>query len=151
MNLAQIGPKRWRLRITVPSPIKTDYSGKEWTSQPQEWTSLDWTQLCHQIPDYDLFRCEQCGQEFNVQGARFPPFPLESLMQFHWDNKHGPLARSVKRLGLTRSQQMALTHVLMWYMSKPDEPQQFENCSQDPVVITTTQQLLELVNWPPAK
>lgn len=50
------------------------------------------------------------------------------------------------KLEITRGQQMALIDILISYMHMlKDEPQNFANCSEAPPVVTTTAQLLELI------
>lgn len=48
-------------------------------------------------------------------------------------------------LNLSRSQQMALTSILVTYMQLADEPQEFHDCSTNDTPVTTTPDLLHLL------
>lgn len=51
----------------------------------------------------------------------------------------------MRLLKITRGQHSALISIVASYMRKPDEPQQFIDCSQDPAEETTTNELLDLL------
>jgi hypothetical protein len=48
-------------------------------------------------------------------------------------------------LQLTRTQQMALTNILIDYIRTPESTEEFIDCSTDPTTVTTPGQLLSLV------
>lgn len=55
------------------------------------------------------------------------------------------MSEAVAILRLTRSQQMALIDIVGYHMRRPEEVQVFINCSTDPMVETTTGDLMKLL------